>query len=122
MIDAAKDSNEIFTALEKGEVEKASMITISATPTVQQFDNIAEGISTSLVSEDSEGVFQSESQLQEMASLNNTSQELDSKMAKTAGGSITDVMAGVSDNPHDPNFPSRPVNRRTRTDKRTFNT
>jgi hypothetical protein len=122
LIDAAKDSNEIFTALEKGEVEKASMITISATPTVQQFDNIAEGISTSLVSEDSEGVFQSESQLQEMASLNNTSQELDSKMAKTAGGSITDVMAGVSDNPHDPNFPSRPVNRRTRTDKRTFNT
>ena len=120
LLDAAKDSNDIFTALEKGEVEKASMITISATPTTQQFDNSAEGISTSLVSEDSEGVFQSESQLQEMASLNTTSQELDAKMSQTAGASLTDMMAGVSDNPHDPNFASRPVNRRSRIDRRTL--
>ena len=120
LLDAAKDSSDIFTALEKGEVEKASMITISATPTKHKYDNTAEGISTELVSQDSEGVLQSESQIQEMASLSRDDKEFQEKMAQTAGLPISDAYKGISDNPHDPNFASRRQNRRSRIDTRTL--
>jgi hypothetical protein len=120
LIDAADDSNDIFTALERGEVEKPSMITISSTSNTQLFDNVEEGISASIVSQDSEGVFQSESQLQEMTSLFGPAQAFAEAVGGTCGANIADFFAGISDNPNDPNFASRPANRRSKTDKRTL--
>jgi hypothetical protein len=120
LIDAADDSNDIFTALERGDVEKPSMITISSTSNTQLFDNVEEGISTSLVSQDSEGVLQSESQLQEMTSLFGPAIAYAEAVGGTCGANIADFFAGISDNPNDPNFASRPANRRSQTDKRTL--
>ena len=118
LLDAAKASTEIFTELEKGNVQKASMITISATPSTQVFD--ADGVSTSIVSADSEGCLQSESQIQEMAALSVNEDDFNEKMKNTAGASMSDIYAGTSDDPHDPNFASRRPNVYSQRNKRTF--
>ena len=118
LLDAAKSSTEIFTELEKGNVQKPSMITVSATPRTEVFD--ANGVSTSIVSADSEGCLQSESQIQEMASLSVDEDDFNKTMSQTAGASVSDVYSGVSDDPNDPNFASRRPNVQIQRNKRTY--
>jgi hypothetical protein len=118
LLDAAKSSTEIFTELEKGNVQKPSMITVSATPRTEVFD--ANGVSTSIVSADSEGCLQSESQIQEMASLSVDEDDFNKTMSQTAGASVSDVYSGVSDDPNNPNFASRRPNVQIQRNKRTY--
>jgi hypothetical protein len=118
LIDAAKSSNDIFTALEKGDVQKATQITISATPNTEKFDN--GDLSVEIESTDYEGVSQSESQVGEMAGIYRDEKEFDEAKSRTAGATWPDLFKGTSDNPHDPYFASRRPNVQSRIDRRTL--
>jgi hypothetical protein len=114
LIDGAKNSSDFFTALERGESQGASMITVSATNTTEDLDG------TSITSENAEGSMQSESQLQEKQSLFRDQKEFDEAMKKTAGGHIPDIFKGVSDSPHDQFFASRRQGLQQQRNRRTF--
>jgi hypothetical protein len=114
LIDGAKNSSDFFTALERGESQGASMITVSATNTTEDLDG------TFITSENAEGSMQSESQLQEKQSLFRDQKEFDEAMKKTAGGHIPDIFKGVSDSPHDQFFASRRQGLQQQRNRRTF--
>ena len=116
-ISAAEQSKEIFTALERGDVEKASEITISAAPEEVTFDGSPE---FKVRSENFNGVSQTQSQIQEMGSLFEDELEFKDAMDKTAGGSIPDIFKGVSDDPFNKYFASRRINNQVKKNRRTF--
>tara|TARA_R100000008_G_scaffold86760_1_gene81432 strand:- start:8037 stop:13319 length:5283 start_codon:yes stop_codon:yes gene_type:complete len=120
LIDAAKQSNEIFTLLEKGEEKKASMITISAVNRQDQYDNPSEGLSFKIKSEDSHGAFQSEGQVSELASNIADPLAYQNAMDQTAGAHVTDIYTGTSDSPYNPYFASRRMNNQVQVNTRTL--
>lgn len=115
LLDAAKAGNEIFTELEKGNEQAASIITISATPNQEELTD-----GTLVVSEDFEGLLQTNKTLQERGQLFTDERQLDEAKEKTAGGSIADVFKGTSSSPSNKNFPSRKTPNRKQTDRRTL--
>ena len=119
LLDAARDSSNLMTSLEKGEEQKPSMITVSATPTDTILEN-KDGTSETLKSGDREATMQTDSQLEEMKSLFRTQQELDDVTQKTAGIHLSDLFKGISDDPLDPNFASRQANNITKKNRRTL--
>ena len=119
--EAVKISDQM-TNVEQG-IARPNIITISATNSKQGFTNKNDDGTTERVDipvENSEGVMQSESQLQEMKSLNNDAKMLNEKMEQTAGGYISDVMKGTSDAPDNKSFASRQINRQQQTNHRTW--
>ena len=104
ILDIARKSEE-FTELEKGIAKPANMITLSATDRTETRD-ASDGTSVNLTSVSTEGALQSESNVSELASLIEDKRQLASTMAKTAGTYISDMFAGTSEDPDDPNFAS----------------
>jgi hypothetical protein len=117
LLDAATDSNEIIDDLERGKT-KPSDITVSATNSSQKFDAGQE--SFDINSENAEGVIQTEGDIMETASIFRTQLEFDDAMQRTAGGAISDIFKGASDNPFDPYFASRPYVNMAKRNRRTL--
>ena len=117
LLDAAEGSNEIIDDLERGKT-KPSDITVSATNSSQKFDAGQE--SFDINSENAEGVIQTEGDIMETASIFRTQLEFDDAMQRTAGGAISDIFKGASDNPFDPYFASRPYVNMAKRNRRTL--
>ena len=115
LLDAAKAGNEIFTELEKGNEVAASMITISATPTDQEYTD-----GTKETTEDFEGSMQSNRSLQEKSQLFTDERQLEEAKDKTAGAYIADMYKGISNSPDNKYFASRRTPNRKQTDRRTM--
>ena len=92
LLDAAKTGNEIFTEFEKGNQKSASLITISATPNTQTFGTGEDAVE--IISEDSEGAFQSPSQLQEKKALIQDEKQLKEAEEKTAATEVSSFWKG----------------------------
>tara|TARA_Y100001963_G_C6793349_1_gene456988 strand:- start:6056 stop:11392 length:5337 start_codon:yes stop_codon:yes gene_type:complete len=118
LIDAAKGSSEIFTAFERGETEKASMITISANNQTQT--HTKNGNEESILSENHESVAQNESMIQEAASIFRDELEFQDAMDKTAGSNMADIFHGFSDDPFNKYFASRRPDIQGKQNRRTF--
>ncbi len=118
LIDAAKGSSEIFTAFERGDVDKASMITISANNQTQT--HTKGEIQETIVSENHESVAQNESMIQEAASIFRDELEFKDAMDKTAGSNIADIFHGYSDDPSNKYFASRRTDIMIKQNRRTF--
>ena len=118
LIDAAKGSSEIFTAFERGDVDKASMITISANNQTQT--HTKGEIQETIVSENHESVAQNESMIQEAASILRDELEFQDAMDKTAGSNMADIFHGYSDDPFNKYFASRRPDIITKQNRRTM--
>lgn len=118
LIDAAKGSSEIFTAFERGDVDKASMITISANNQTQTHTK-GENEET-ILSENHESVAQNESMIQEAASIFRDELEFKDAMDKTAGSNMADIFHGFSDDPFNKYFASRRPDITTKQNRRTM--
>jgi hypothetical protein len=119
LLDIARDSTEIFSDLERGREPRPSMLTISAKPSKEKFDD-SDGVAHNMTKESYEGVMQSAEQLQEIGGMFKDAAQYAGAMANTAGEYISDIFKGVSDNPHDTNFASRDMPRQQQINKRTY--
>lgn len=115
LLDAAKAGNEIFTELEKGNEQAASMITISANSNEQEYTD-----GSKLVSQDFEGAMQTNQSLQERQQIFTDERQFEEATEKTAGSYIADLYKGISNSPANNNFASRRTPNRKQTDRRTF--
>lgn len=119
IIDAARASQDMYTALEKGDAAKASMISISVIPNEQQFDNFQESINTRIPASNFAGIIQTDKDLMELQSLFITDADYKQKYMETAGGYIADIFKGVSEAPFDNNFASTKPDIKHLKDRRT---
>lgn len=118
LIDAAKGSSDIFTAFERGDVDKASMITISANNQTQTHTKGKN--QETIVSENHESVAQNESMIQEAASIFRDELEFKDAMDKTAGSNMADIFHGYSDDPFNKYFASKRPDIITKQNRRTM--